>query len=304
MKFSHSFLPLFAFQTLVVSAMTLESRATKQRSAKAKFDGTNYIVQGVGEFNSHLSIDFATAKQIPDTLHVDDYPVGAGYAPYSRLFTTDNVNLIHGDSLSMLVPGGQNSSPILGAEIRTTVDDILYGSVRTVAKASTAAGSCHGFFFYKNDTQETDIEILTSKPGKIHFTNQAVSGHGNPSTCTSHAPEDLSSAYHEYRIDWMPGKTTFYIDGVLKRTLTENVPSIPGPWIWNNWSNGGDWTMGPPKETSDLRIRHIEGYFNRTSVTEAAANKTMTPAAHPKKSKIKEMKAAVERSLGWSKDDE
>ena len=303
MKFSHSLLTIFAFETLVVSAMTLESRASK-RSAKAKYDGSNYIVKDVGGFNTHLSIDFTKVKEIPDTLSVDTYPVGAGNAPFSRLFTTDNVNLIHGDSLSMLVPGGQTESPILGAEIRTTYNDILYGSVRTVAKASTAAGSCHGFFFYKNDTQEVDIEILTSKPKKVHFTNQAVDG-VTESTCTAASPPDMTSAYHEYRIDWIPGKTMFYINGVLKRTLTENIPSIPGPWIWNNWSNGGSWTTGPPQETSDLRIRHIEAYFNRTSVSDAVADKAKTSsAAHKKKSKLRMLTRAMSKAIGCSNEDD
>ena len=93
-------------------------------------------------------------------------------------------------------------------------------------------------FFYNSGTQETDIEVLTST-NSIHYTNQNTRGpHGPDYPSTSKQaplPRDASTAWHEYRLDWMPGKTAFYIDGVLKAEHTQNVASRPGPWLWNNW---------------------------------------------------------------------
>lgn len=43
-----------------------------------------------------------------------------------------------------------------------TVDNILYGKITTRAKAPSVAGVCSGWFFYKDDSQETDIELLSS----------------------------------------------------------------------------------------------------------------------------------------------
>lgn len=92
-----------------------------------------------------------------------------------------------------------------------------------------------GFFFYSNDTQETDIEILTSDLGDVRYTNQAVNGSYDASEMSSASPSDVTEAYHAYRLDWTKEATKFYIDGVLKASITDNVPSVPGFWMWNNW---------------------------------------------------------------------
>jgi beta-glucanase (GH16 family) len=55
---------------------------------------------------------------------------------------------------------------------------------------------------------------------------------------TGPAPTTATTEVHEYRIDWTPTFTAFYVDGVLQKKYTTNVPSAPGPWLWNNWSNG------------------------------------------------------------------
>lgn len=266
MSFLTSLVPFLALSTLAASSAVLQPRTTTTSPAATQ-NGNYYEVAGVGKFNTQLSVDFTKVTKLPSTLSVDTYVVGPGSDPYAHNFTQANVVLNKGDSLSMLVPGGQTKSPLSAAEIRTSYDDILYGSVRTVAKASSVAGTCHGFFFYLNDNQETDIELLTSDLSAAHFTNQAVVAGKSSSTITAKSPSTISSTYHEYRLDWVPGKTMYYIDGVLKKTLTANVPSKAGSWVWNNWSSGGEWTTGPPTQTSDLRIKSITAYFNRTSVT-------------------------------------
>ena len=96
-------------------------------------------------------------------------------------------------------------------------------------------------FFYKSDTQEMDIEFLSdpksaSNPGDgsrpMLYTN-----HGTTKThANSPSLSDATSVAHEYRIDWTPGKTRYYLDGVLQKTFTTNVPTVAGTWIWNNWA--------------------------------------------------------------------
>lgn len=104
-------------------------------------------------------------------------------------------------------------------------------------------------FFYHNDTQEIDIEYLTDpkslsnngprRPIPLWYTNQAVDPAEEVRTsATGTAPKDCTNVAHEYRIDWTDGFTAFYLDGVLQTKYTANVPSIPGPWVWNNWANG------------------------------------------------------------------
>jgi hypothetical protein len=119
---------------------------------------------------------------------------------------------------------------------------------------------------YMNDTQETDIEIRTGDPTHIHFTNQQTHPSIGETTYAVPAPDTMTSAFHEYRYDWLSTGTNFYIDGVFIMTINRNVPSTAGRLMWNSWSNGWAWTFGPPAQDNILLIRSVEAYFNRTSV--------------------------------------
>lgn len=100
-------------------------------------------------------------------------------------------------------------------------------------------------FFYKSDTQEIDIEWISDASSgaqpedgsrAIFYTNQDVNGDtDNASTYTDDPPSRPTKTAHEYRVDWMPGKVKFYIDGVRQLTITDNVPTQAGTWRWNNW---------------------------------------------------------------------
>lgn len=128
------------------------------------------------------------------------------------------------------------SGPISTAQLATNYNDILYASVRTVAKISNVAGTTNAFIFYSNDTQEIDFAFLTSDISKAWLTNEQNSNTSPYSTYSVAAPADANTAWHEYRLDWLPGVSKFFIDGVLVQTITDNVPTAPGSWIWNNWS--------------------------------------------------------------------
>ena len=122
-----------------------------------------------------------------------------------------------------------------------------------------------GFFSYNNqNAEESDIEILTANMTRIHYTNQDPAG-GPSSTVEGPMPEDATSAYHEYRTDWLPGKIVWYLDGVKQAQMTKYTPTVAAPWVWNNWANGGSWTQGPPKQDNVLKISKIEMYYNTTA---------------------------------------
>lgn len=234
-----------------------------------------------GPFNTRFGHDFSldlygtVQDLIPDT-----YTVNAGVNPLARRFDIVNVGLDASDqSLTLTVPGGQTNGPISTAQLTTNYNDILYASVRTVAKISNVPGTTNAFIFYANDTQEVDFAFLTSDLSKAWLTNEQNSNTSPYSTYSVAAPADANTAWHEYRLDWLPGVSKFFIDGVLVQTITDNVPTAPGSWIWNNWSNGNSWAQGPPTADSVLKIRSIDAYFNRTSVADnISSNPNSCPA--------------------------
>ncbi|KAH0369426.1 concanavalin A-like lectin/glucanase, partial [Aureobasidium melanogenum] len=264
----------------IINLLALGSAANAYTSAAGTKSGC-YWNTDAGPFNTRFGNNFlddlyATVEDlIPNT-----YTVLAGLNPLARRFDIVNVGLDPIDlALTLTVPGGQTTGPISVAQLETEYSDILYASVRTVAKISNVPGTTNAFIFYANDTQEVDFAFLTSDISKAWLTNEQTS-YGAPYTTYSvAAPADASTAYHEYRLDWLPGVSKFYIDGALVQTITDNVPTTPGSWIWNNWSNGNAWTQGPPLQDSVLKIRSIDAYFNRTSVAaNIQSNPNMCPA--------------------------
>lgn len=236
--------------------------------------GNQWLVPGVGTFANRALFTFNNG--FPDGLQISNYSNhqrGNGPSPevpYNPKFDPANVQIVNG-MLALTVPGHQKPNSGTGwalssAEVTTAEQSILYGSVRTRAMLSPVPGTCHGqqlqssksdpgpltlvgFFFYQSDTQEVDIEYLTDpsslsnngpgNPIPIWYTNQAVNPEDEAATqATGPSPSDCTTAVHEYRIDWTSDYTAFYLDGKYQMKFTTNVPSEPGPWVWNNWSNG------------------------------------------------------------------
>lgn len=231
---------------------------------------------------------------LPAGLYASTYKVGKAGAPLAHKFDAENVKVRNG-FLELVVPGGQQGkSTISSAEVETTFT-ALYGSVRTWAVLTETPGVCNGtscsslshhsyvpkfdvsigLFFYKSDSQESDIEWISDPQSHsnldsptghrmMQYTNQALDG--NPDDATMFygaAPSDATSAVHEYRLDWQPGSTSFYVDGVLQRRIKKNVPDQPAAWIINNWVNGDPyWTRGPPKVDAVLKIQKIVIAYN------------------------------------------
>ncbi|KAI9791309.1 MAG: hypothetical protein M1816_004090 [Peltula sp. TS41687] len=253
-------------------------------SPAATQSGNFWVVNGVGKFTTARTFDFAGQTTLPAGLYAtsdtirDTQQAGTG-AKYDHVFQPA-LATVGGGYLQLKVPGGQATSPIRCAEVATTFSNILYASVRTTAILSNPAGTCNGMFFYKSDTQEMDIEFLSdansfSNPRDgtrpMSYTNQDVNGNRADNThATAPSPSDATSAAHEYRIDWTPGKTLYYLDGVLQKTFTTDVPTIAGSWLWNNWasnSNGDPGFTGssPPSTDSIFKISKIVMYYNTTA---------------------------------------
>lgn len=75
---------------------------------------------------------------------------------------------------------------------------------------------------------------------------------------------DPTTAYHEYRMDLIPGKVIFYADGQQLATMnTSFTPIEPGHMILTHWSNGNTgWTAGPPAIDAPLSVSYVKAYFN------------------------------------------
>ena len=150
-------------------------------------------------------------------------------------------------------------------------------------KTTSVNGTCAAFFFYRNDTQEIDVEILSAQqraaltqwPVNMVVQNTtvplALNGSGPQSSNFEYymvrQPDgEVGAQYREYRFDWLPDRIDFYVDTWHVRTFAENIPSTPGAIHFSHWSNGNPgWTYGPPVEDAVMTVAYTKAYFNTTS---------------------------------------
>ncbi len=118
---------------------------------------------------------------------------------------------------------------------------------------------------------EIDIlEVLGHEPDKVCLTNHyrdAAGEHGSKGD--SFQGPDFSADYHTFAVDWEPDAIIWYVDGVERFRVTENIPAEP-MYILANLAVGGDWP-GMPDETTvfpnTMDIDYIRVYKRATPET-------------------------------------
>ncbi|KIL85967.1 hypothetical protein FAVG1_10936 [Fusarium avenaceum] len=147
-------------------------------------------------------------------------------------------------------------------------------SLRLKARITGAPGAVAGFFIYFNDTQKSDIEVLTrDEDNRIHYSNQPTENSTTGTTIpgTTHN-ETRSGSYQDwtvYRLDWLrlQGLSAWYIDGKLGKTSRVNVPVTPSTVYINMWSSGASYSGRMDYGTNaTLEIQWIQMAFNASSV--------------------------------------
>ncbi|KAK8209388.1 concanavalin A-like lectin/glucanase domain-containing protein [Phyllosticta capitalensis] len=152
--------------------------------------------------------------------------------------------------------------------------DMLLGSFRVAMKISSAAGTCGAFFWFRNDTQEIDMEFLskqlndTSNPVNLVLQSpqSAEAGYDASHTQTYDIyplPFRPDDGFHEYRFDWLEDRVSFYADGQWLKDMTIDLPNSAGHLVVNHWSNGDPgWSSGPPATDAVLTVSYVKAYFN------------------------------------------
>ncbi|KAI3336807.1 glycoside hydrolase family 16 protein [Xylariaceae sp. AK1471] len=179
--------------------------------------------------------------------------------------------------LLLVVRNVMQDSMVPVAEVSTTDLHYFYGTFRAGIKTTDVPGTCSAFFWYQNDTQEIDIEFLSAQFDKknnmfpvnlvLQSKESAAAGYDASNTTglrRVNLPFDPTTAFHEYRFDFLPGKVFFYADGELLSEMSgPAVPSSPGHLLLSHWSNGNQgWSHGPPTADAVTTVSYVKAYFN------------------------------------------
>ncbi|CAD6499206.1 BgTH12-04858 [Blumeria graminis f. sp. triticale] len=172
------------------------------------------------------------------------------------------------------------------AEIDTVPNNMLFLSVRYLARISGDPGACAGFFTYlppgsdPTSVQEADIEILTGAPvDHAQFTNQpSFDNQGRElkeaSMNTTIPKTNDYSQWNVWRMDWMPGQTSWYVNDVSVANISIQTPKDPAGLIMNMWSDGGLWTGNMSVgQSAYLNVQWIEIAYNTSGVSESDRRK-------------------------------
>lgn len=144
---------------------------------------------------------------------------------------------------------------------------MLHASLRMRARVVGAAGAVAGFFTFFDDDNESDVEILTADPpAVVRYTNQpSVGADGNEIPAASRVVKALPEwrEWREHRIDWVPGRSSWWLDGVVRAESAYSVPRKPSGLTLNMWSDGGEWSgemeVGG---VAELQVQWVEVVFN------------------------------------------
>lgn len=138
----------------------------------------------------------------------------------------------------LIQQNGQQLVP--SAEIVSERNDILYGSFRIAMKTTSVSGTCGAFYYYKNDSQEIDLEILSAEQQTtptngwpVHLvvqnTTKAPAQRKDVSSqLLYHLPFAPDADYNEYRFDWLPDRIDYFVNSQFMWSITDSIPSTPG----------------------------------------------------------------------------
>lgn len=171
------------------------------------------------------------------------------------------------------------------AEVESASAKFKYLSIRMRARTVGARGAITAMFTYRGaDTlaqvQESDLEIRTGDPRNlIHYTNQpAYTDAGDvvaQATANATMPGGLDwTAWAVHRMDWTPGRTTWYVDDVQVAQIEFQAPRDESNIILNAWSDGGKWTGNMTlNDAAYLQVQWLEVVYNSTAAEGGKATK-------------------------------
>ncbi|KAJ4496556.1 concanavalin A-like lectin/glucanase domain-containing protein [Lentinula lateritia] len=280
---TQSFILVFGFTTNVVQAVLTPKRAS---CACGFVDDQGHV------WREAITTDFtqaagAIAALGSDWIMASDNEPQSGTATANIQYVTANV-MQYNDALGIQASAYTSGSGNVNCgEIFTERSDILYGSFRMRAVVPTVPGVVFGFFSYKSDTQEQDIEFLSSDIDyyqHVYYTDQpgTVDGVVDPN---AHKDVEINgadfTAFGEHRFDWLQSSTNYYYNSALEATITKKVPTEGSEIILNVWSNGDPaFSKGPPTSNAIATIQNIELYFNSTNFSEAEFNSACSLAGN------------------------
>ncbi|KAI9012699.1 concanavalin A-like lectin/glucanase domain-containing protein [Phycomyces nitens] len=204
-------------------------------------------------------------------------------AALDRKFDPDNIECTS-KGIELTVKS-DSKGEFTSASFGSRSTNLLYGTYRVHLKTSDVPGTIAAMFL-RNEETEIDIELLSQykDPARVHYAvhPQIYRPDGSPSPLTFGLKTlsfDPTKGFHEYRLDWLPGRIDYFTDGLQTHQLSKNIPREPGRIVINHWTDGNpNFGGAPPVKPAVLYVSKFSMMFNKTGDTGPLACKKVSKA--------------------------
>jgi beta-glucanase (GH16 family) len=226
-----------------------------------------HAAQAACKGNLIFSEEF-NGSQLDTTRWDTYYPTYAGelqyYSPDAFEFRNGTIN-IRADTRHM---NGYNYT----SGMLTTYGSFsqLHGYYEIRAKLPRGAGLWPAFWLLPDprgiSVPELDVfEFRGFEPNTIYMSNHWLqNGQVLKQTTYYKDGPDYTQDFHTFALDWGPSVMHWYVDGVLRRTMTQGVSTVPMVLLVN-LAIGGSWVGAPDANTpfpSYYQIDYVRVYEN------------------------------------------
>jgi hypothetical protein len=224
------------------------------------------FVDSSGLWSNALILPFNKLNDINNNpyLQVDSYLHNKAYGIYNYRMVNDNV-FLDNSVLNMRVSANIKNNEVLGSQVSTWQHNIKYGTFRAeiqLPEYIKNSSTCMGFFMYGNE--EIDMEYLSGVPDKFYVSTRINNYTKNDVIYDSKIQvTNLYSNYQNFRFDWFPDFTTFYIND--KQISKLKSPSRYGRIIFEHWANGDIYWSGLPSVDTFVKIKKLVMFYNTTN---------------------------------------
>ncbi len=189
----------------------------------------------------------------PTIWAVSDFAVGATWN--QTAWDSDYLQLSQGEVRLTFDGADTDGKTFTGAELQSR-QFYGYGSYEVEMAPSGTSGVVSSFFLYNNtffggsQHNEIDIEFLGDDTTQIHLNYYyGAERLGAHQTVVIDLGFDAADALHTYRIDWLPGGISWYVDDALIFDISADDAPVPIPdegmkMFMNIWTGGAalqDW---------------------------------------------------------------
>lgn len=178
-------------------------------------------------------------------------------------FAASPAEVVDGRLKLNLVPAAEGAEkPYLGVEYRSK-ETLQYGKVEArvrFAKGSAVVSSLVLIYtpWPPDDWNELDIEFLGKNTDRVQFNHMINIPPADPASGHQQYPElvslsfDPGADFHDYAIEWVPGRARFSVDGQVLHEATEEMARmvLPQNILLTIWASSSAGWAGPVDTTT------------------------------------------------------